>query len=579
MSNNPKSLPIIHERVDDLPVLLAQLREMGVPELLNQAIKIHGNWRGLSFGHLVTIWLVFVLSESNHRLSHLQPWAAQHLHTLQTSLGVALVATDFTDDRLAQALRYLSDDAGWHRFEDWLNQRLLRVYDLTGGTIRLDSTTAKSYGTITPDGLLQLGHSKDQRPDLPQLKINLSTLDPLGLPLTVTVTNGACADDPLYVPEIERVRATLARRGLLYVGDGKMAARATRVKVAAGGDFYLCPLPIKQLSAAELAALVEPVRHGQQATTVVWRRNEASGKKEKLALGYELAVPLADVQDGQPVCYAERRLVVRSLAQARAEEKSLRARLRLAQTKIRALGQPKQGKRCPQTEAEWRAAVDAILTKQRVTDLLEVRFAVTRQERHRRVCRARPARTEVTETVTVQMEVPTEALARACFLTGWRVYATNAPVAQLSLAQAVLAYRGSYLIERGFHRLKGHALALTPMYLTTPQHLTGLVRGLLIGLRVLGLLEYKARQALAASGAKLAGLTKGLPKKATARPTAEALLQAFDGQALFQVNGQWYQTPLTTLQRQILKLLNFSADIYHCLLVPISEAHLKMRET
>jgi transposase len=523
--------------------------------------------------------LVFVISESNHRLSHLRPWAEQRLHTLQTSLGIALEATDFTDDRLAQALRYLSQEASWQRFEDLLNQGLLRVYDLKGETIRLDSTTARSYATITPDGLLQLGHSKDHRPDLPQLKISLSALDPLGLPLTAMVAHGGCADDPLYVPEIARVRTTLQRRGLLYVGDCKMAARATRVYVAAGGDFYLCPLPVKQLSAAELAALVEPVRLGQQATVPVWRRNEETGKKEKLAVGYEYEVELSGEQDGEPVHFTERRLVVRSRAQARAETKNLRARLRLAQRQIRALGKPKQGKRCPQTVAEWEAAVQQILTKQRVTDLLEVRFEVQRQERAVRAWGTRPARTEVSEKVTVALTVHTEALAQACFLTGWRVYATNAPAPHLSLTQAVLAYRGAYLIERGFHRLKGHALSLTPMYLTTPQHLTGLVRGLLIGLRVLGLLEYKARRALAASGEKLAGLTKGLPKKATARPTAEALLQAFDGQSLFRAQGQWYQTPLTDLQRQILKLLSFSEDIYHCLLAPISEAQLKMRET
>lgn len=579
MSNDAKSLPVIQERVDDLPLLIAQLLEMDVPALLNQAFKVHGNWSGLSFGHLVTVWLVFVVSESNHRLSHLRSWAAARLHTLQTSLGVALEAADFTDDRLAQALRYLSQEAGWQRFEDLLNQRLLRVYDLTGHTIRLDSTTARSYAAITPDGLLQLGHSKDHRPDLPQLKINLSALDPLGLPLTATVAKGACADDPLYAPEIDRVRTTLQRRGLLYVGDCKMAARATRWHVAAGGDFYLCPLPVKQLSAAELAALVAPVRLGQQATAPVWRRNEDTGKKEKIAVGYEYEVELTGEQDGKPVRFTERRLVVRSLRQAKAETKNLRARLRLAQRQIRALGQPKQGKRCPQTEAEWRAAVEPILTKQRVPDLLEVSFEVQRQERSVRAWGTRPARTEVSEKVTVEVTVRTQAVAQAEFLTGWRVYATNAPAADLSLTQAVLAYRGSFLIERGFHRLKGHALSLTPMYLTTPQHLTGLVRGLLIGLRVLGLLEYKARQALAGSGEKLAGLTKGLPKKATARPTAEALLQAFDGQSLFRVQGQWYQTPLTDLQRQILKLLSFSEDIFHCLLTPISEAQLKMRET
>lgn len=411
MSNEPKSLPVIQERVDDLPVLIAQLREMGVPELFNQAFQIHRNWSGLSFGHLVSAWLVFVVSESNHRWSHLRPWAEQWLQTLQTSFGVALVATDFTDDRLAQALRYLRDDAGWQRFEDLLKQRLIRVYALTGDTIRLDSTTAKSYGTITPDGFLQLGHSKDHRPDLPQLKIKLSTLDPLGLPLTVTVTNGACADDPLYVPEIERVRVTLQRRGLLFVGDCKMAARATRVNVAAGGDFYLCPLPVKQLSATQLAALVEPVRLGQQATLNIWRSHEETGKKEKIAMGYEFAVEIVDEQNGQPVRFTQRRLVVRSRAQARAETKTWRARLRLAQRQIRALGKPKQGKRVLRTEAEWRAAVDQLLLKQRVRDLLAVRFEVTRVEREVRAWGERPARTEVRETVTVQMAVKTQALA------------------------------------------------------------------------------------------------------------------------------------------------------------------------
>jgi hypothetical protein len=110
-------------------------------------------------------------------------------------------------------------------------------------------------------------------------------------------------------------------------------------------------------------------------------------------------------------------------------------------------------------------------------------------------------------------------------------------------------------------------------------YLTGLVRGLLIGLRVLGLLEYKARLALAASGEKIAGLTKGQPRKATARPRAEALLQAFTDQSMFRVKGQWHQTPLKGLQCKILKLLRFSEDIYHCLMKPMSEVQPDLRET
>ena len=229
-----QTLVDIHsERVDDIPVLLAELDEMRVPELINQCFPTHGNWTGLSLGHLVASWLTFNMSQSNHRLSHLRSWAAPRLRTLSACLNVPLVETDFTDDRLAQALDYLSDDEGWREFEDALNGHLVRIYDLNGDLVRLDSTTASSYGQITADGLLRFGHSKDHRPDLPQLKINVSTLDPLGLPLTATIVSGEKADDPLYIPEIDRVRATLQRHGLLYVGDSKMAALETRVHGAA----------------------------------------------------------------------------------------------------------------------------------------------------------------------------------------------------------------------------------------------------------------------------------------------------------------------------------------------------------
>jgi len=127
--------------------------------------------------------------------------------------------------------------------------------------------------------------------------------------------------------------------------------------------------------------------------------------------------------------------------------------------------------------------------------------------------------------------------------------------------------------------LKGHPLSLPPLYLTPPGRLTGLVRVLLLGLRVLGLLEYTARRAVAATGKQGAGLTTGLPQKATARPTAAAMWQAFAGLTLFQVAGQWYLTPLNAVQQRRLPLLGFSADIYHCLLPHLSQSQVKMSET
>ena len=47
----------------------------------------------------------------------------------------------------------------------------------------------------------------------------LATLDPLALPVATEVLSGEKADDPLYIPAIQRVRETLMTRGLLYIGD------------------------------------------------------------------------------------------------------------------------------------------------------------------------------------------------------------------------------------------------------------------------------------------------------------------------------------------------------------------------
>jgi len=141
---------------------------------------------------------------------------ARRLETLQGCTGQAVRALDFSDDRLGDGLGALSDAGRWPGFEALLNGNLLRVYDLTPQRVRLDSTSASGYWSVTADGLFQFGHSKDHRPDLPQVKVMLSTLDPLGMPLATEVVSGERADDRLYVPTIIEVRKGLDRRGLLY---------------------------------------------------------------------------------------------------------------------------------------------------------------------------------------------------------------------------------------------------------------------------------------------------------------------------------------------------------------------------
>jgi transposase len=146
------------------------------------------------------------------------------------------------------------------------------------------------------------------------------------------------------------------------------------------------------------------------------------------------------------------------------------------------------------------------------------------------------------------------------------VYGTNQPAESLSLAQAVLAYRSEYQVERSLGRLKGRPLSLTPMYVQRDDHATGLIRLLSIALRVLTLLEFVGRRQLAATGATLAGLYAGNPKRDTDRPTAERLLEAFQDITLTIIKGRHqtarHVTALRPLQQRILEMLGFSSALY-----------------
>lgn len=580
-----EQLILRHERVDDIPLLLAQLDRMEVAKLLDECFPTHGNWEGLSLGQVVSVWLTFILSEANHRMSHVEPWAERRRQTLSTCLGTEVRALDFSDDRLAAALDYLGDEAAWQEFERHLNQRTLRVYDLRPERVRVDATTAKSYGRVTREGLLQFGYSKDQRPDLPQVKVNLSVLDPLGLPLTTTVVSGDCADDPRYVPEIKRVQAGLGRSAVTFIGDAKMAALATRAYGAASGDYYLCPLPATQVPAEELERLLAPVWEQRQAVTPVWRPAEMGAPEpepELLAEGYELTVEVEATLDGRPVRWQERRLVVRSVAWAQAQQHARAARLAKAQAELTALNERRQGKKRYTDEAELCTAGEQILAKHRVSGLLQVQCQTSEQTQVRRRYGTRPAQAQVERTVQITAQVDQAAVAQTKCAMGWRVYATNQPWAELSLQQAVLAYREEYLVERGFGRLKGKPLSLTPLYLNSDERVTGLLRVLLIALRVLCLLEFSVRRQLQSQGEKLAGIYPGNPKRATAPPTTELMLRVFEGGTLTVIaqggEVRAYLTPLSSVQQRILQLLGLSPEIYLRLTQHSPKPLLKMSE-
>src|SRR3954465_7529732 len=195
------------EAVADLPVLWATFQRLALPATLDRHFPAPPHWKGpLTPGEVLAVWLLFLVSQGDHCLNHVQPWVAQHQGPLSALLGKPVRPTDAHDDRLADWLTRLGAGAAFSALEHDLSQQSIHVYELPTELVRIDTTTANSYAAVLSEqGLLQFGHSKDA-PDRPQLKIAAAILDPLGLPLATAVVPGNTADDPLYIPAIQAVQ-------------------------------------------------------------------------------------------------------------------------------------------------------------------------------------------------------------------------------------------------------------------------------------------------------------------------------------------------------------------------------------
>lgn len=359
-----------------------------------------------------------------------------------------------------------------------------------------------------------------------------------------------------------------------------MAALQTRATLQARGDFYLCPLSAVQIPPERLAEAVEEQRRLETCLVQVMRTDE-HGENLCIAQGYETVHQLSAQVDGHQESWEERCLLVQSMAATRAAEASLQERLHKAQHALHELTARRQGKVRLTQRTAVEEAIKEVLTRFRVEGLLRVHIQEHMQQRPVRAYRGRLLTMRQEVTFTVSSEQEEEAIAQAMSKLGWRAYATNHFPGQLTLEQAVEAYRDEYLVERNFARLKGHPLSLAPLYVQRDDHRVGLVRLLTIALRVMTLLEGVIRQRLREQQIELAGLFAGNPKRRTSQPTTERVLEVFSEVTLTIVRAPGFTqrqvTPLSPLQKQILTLLGFSAAVY--LQLADDACHLSDRET
>ncbi len=573
MDQSPSPLLLNNEQINNVPLLLGVIEQMGIRDMIDAHVTPHGAWQGASVGTVVSIWLCHILAERNHRLVAVRDWVAQRTETFNTLLDITLRDTDCTDDRLANALSMLGDEMTQASLDRAMLQEWIRVYRLPTETMRLDSTSVSVYhAPTTDDSLLHQGHSKDHRPDLRQFKAMLASLDPLGLPLVCQPVAGNHADDGLYVPAYQAATTALGTSAVLVVGDSKMGALATRGHMVAGNSCYLCAY--RPPSASEELAIWREQALSRSAT---WQCLEKVDPKT----GEILSEVMIDVWEREqswkhPVTHktytwTERVLVTRSSAyQAGLRRRRERALARLTDDLAKLWQPPRRGRKRYHSRQELERTVAERIAKARLTGVVQAR--VTEET----------LLDGSTRWIVSALWVNLAAWQALVERLGWQVYVSNTTKAHYSAPALVAAYHQQVVQERGFSRLKTRHLHIRPVYLRDESRIAGLLWLLCLALRVLTLTEYRLRTALAERGEELAGLNPASRTQSTARPTTERVLDAFTHITLTTIEaaGGFYHhvTPLNTTQRHILGLLKLPDDLYERLASPSTNLVLHLRE-
>ena len=565
------------ERVDDIPLIYNSLQKMGVQAIVDSIIKPHGNWQGLTPGWVITIWLTHILVRHTHRMDCVQEWVAKQLLTLRHLTGQPVTPLDFSDDRLALCLRYLQPQRSWGEVESRLGNRLVQVYDLARKLpkrwcARLDGTVGVVNHDPKEASLFQVGKAKNGLFET-LYKMMLGSLDPLGLPLAVDVVPGNRADDPLYIPVYLRIKKTFPGRALLVVGDSKMSVLLTRGTIADNNDHYLTPLAYLKDEPKLLDELLAGKQEQEALMPLIFLEGvlPADGTMpnpaEAVGRGFEVSRSRSAIVNKRNFTWPERLLVVRSFSYLQSEQEALQKRLDKAEVALRDLTPPRRrGKKQMEDKETLLTAIQHIEKQYQVSGLFTCTAQQEVEERQIRAHKGNPARVEKKVRYQLTVQPNPTAIAAAMFKLGWRIYATNAPAPDLSLSQAVQAYRSQYVAENIFRRLQGKLLSITPVYVQRPDHAEGLFHLLTLASRVLALGDYLAKEALAEAQEKLTGIFPGNPKRGTPTPTMERMLQAFEDinltilrlgeQVLYQL------TPLTRVQERILGLLGIPLTAY-----------------
>jgi transposase len=534
--------PYQSQILDHLGLVAGMFDELGIGDVVDRNVEQDASRRQVSVGQAVKAMVLNGLGFVNQQL-YLVPCFFDN-KPLERLIGPEIEAAHLNDDVLGRALDALYDVGVTPLYSLIATEACARL-GLASPYVHLDTTSFHvdgRYNSAAPaeETVIHLtqGYSRDHRPDLNQVMLELIVEHQAGLPLWMKPLSGNSSDSVEFGRVVDEHLAQLCRDDLprYVVADSALYSAENLGKLATSAVKWITRVP---------ATLNEVQAH---------LTNVDPATLAPLTDGYhylEVSSSFGGVEQRWLVVYSEAR-------QQRVQRTVDKQLAKQSDTERKAFK-----KLCAKTFACEADARQALEQFKATLALSQIEAEEIRTIAHYGG-RGRPAPGQPPKRVDyVIAGALASSLARrralldqkSCF-----VLATNElDDSALGAHEVLAAYKGQSVPERGFRFLKSPEFLASSLYLKKPERIMALLMVMTVCLLVYAALEYRLRQALREHDATFPD-QKGRP---TQHPTARWVFHVFVG--IHVLRGASDRPLILNLQEHHLRLLKVMGTDYESL--------------
>ena len=525
--------PVI-KRLDHLGLIAAFCHEIDLPGLIDRIIPKYSE-HNVSHGDAVLAMILNGLGFHSRTLHMFSDFF--ETKPISKLLAKNIEAHHLTDDVLGRTLDALFE-ADVSILYQVIAEHTVEKLNLKTESVHFDITSFHvdgEYAQSAEDDInsIQLvkGYSRDHRPELNQVVLELICENQAGLPVYMQALSGNTNDAKAFAEVTKRHIHCLkaAQNSRYFIADAALYTSDSICSLDEQKKKFITrvPMTIKMAKQALLAlspAQLEPFGNGYSGH---WIESDYGNVKQRW-------------------------LLVNSEQATKREEATFYKNLDKNLTKeLKSLAQLAKKQFACATDAQ-----KAMSEFQSQCQLLSFEQSEIRQVPEF-AGRGRPKKDEDPTGYHYKIEAnpftDLEKVKLAKLKVGMFILATNdTESTDLDMAALLEHYKSQQKVERGFRFLKSPEFLTSSIFLKKPQRIEALLMIMTLSLMVYAGLEHKIRQELAVTEEFFPSMVKN---KTTSKPTARWVFLKFEGVDTLEFGEQWFITGIQDHQRRLLQLL------------------------